>query len=175
MRHPKTPRRPPPDENGPTPERRRQGPIERLPQAIADENGKPARPHRAIDTLGAMLRKSSITAPMHQAGEDFHALFMTASLEPLRAADLNRLPDGMRDLPMTLRQAESRKRIWTILKLLGGLTSAAGSCVWHVVGCQWTVKDWALRQGWNGRLVSPEAASGILIAALSVLQAYFGL
>ena len=162
------------DELAPTPERFHRSPVERLAHTIADEDGKPSRPHRAIDTLGLMLRKSSITAPMHQAGEDFHALFMTAHLEPLRAADLNRLSDGVRELPMTLRQAESRKRIWNILKMLGGLTSPAGSCIWHVVGCQWTVKDWALRQGWNGRAVSPEAASGILIGALSVLQAFFG-
>jgi hypothetical protein len=164
-----------PDELAPSPERLTQGPVERLPQPIADEAGRPARPYRAVDTLTAMLRKRTITPAMHQAGEDFHALFMTAQLETLRAADLHRLPDGMRELNITLRQAEARKQIWHILKTLGGVSSPAGSCVWHVVGSAVTLKEWALHHGWNGRVLSPEAASGVLIGALGALQAQFGL
>jgi hypothetical protein len=33
---------------------------------------------------------------------------------------------------------------------LGGLGSPAGSCVWHVVGLQRSLREWALRQGWGG-------------------------
>jgi hypothetical protein len=36
-----------------------------------------------------------------------------------------------------------------------------------------TLKQWALEQGWSGRRVSEEAASGILIAALGTLESYF--
>lgn len=122
-----------------------------------------------------MLRKGTITAAMHQAGEDFHLLFMAAQLEPLRAADLARMPDGVRDLPISLRQAEARKKVWRALRTVGGVSSPAGSCLWHVVGCAATVKEWALHRGWNERPLSPEAASGILIGALGALQAYFGL
>ena len=167
--------RTPPDEQAPSPERLAQGIVERLPLPIADDAGRPARPYRAVDTLTAMLRKGTITAAMHQAGEDFHALFMTAQLETLRAADLHRLPDGMRELNITLRQAEARKEIWRIMKTLGGVASPAGSCVWHVVGSAVTLKEWALHHGWNGRALSPEAASGVLIGALGALQAQFGL
>jgi len=163
------------DELAPSAERLAQGVVERLPQPIADEEGRPARPYRAVDTLTAMLRKGSITPEMRQAGEDFHALFMTAQLETLRAADLHRLPDGMRELNITLRQAEARKKVWRILKTLGGVSSPAGSCVWHVVGSAVTLKEWALHHGWNGRVLSPEAASGVLIRALGALQAQFGL
>jgi hypothetical protein len=159
----------------PTPERFAQGVVERLPQAIADEAGRPARPYRAIDTLSVMLRKGTITPGMHEAGNEFHALFMAAQLEPLRAADLHRLPDGVKDLPMSLRMAEARKEVWKVLESLGGMHSPAGSCIWHVVGAAATLKDWALHQGWNGRALSQETASGILVGALGVLQAYFGL
>ena len=69
----------------PTPERRNQGIVERLERPIADESGRPARPYRAVDTLGAMERRGSITASMRQAGEDFRARFATAQLDPLRA------------------------------------------------------------------------------------------
>lgn len=163
------------DEFAPTPERQAQGTIERAERAIADDEGRPSRPYRAMDTLTAMLRKSTITAAMHQAGEDFRLIFWTAQLNTLRATDLSRLPHGMHELPITLAQAEARKKIWLALKALGGFSAPAGSCVWHVVGCEWTLRDWALRQGWNGRPLSPEAASGILIGSLGVLQAHFGL
>jgi len=163
------------DEQAPSVERAAHGLVERLPQPIADEAGRPARPYRAVDTLTAMLRKGTITPAMHQAGEDFHALFMTAQLETLRAADLHRLPDGMRELTITLRQAEARKQVWAVLKTLGGVASPAGSCLWHVVGSAVTLKEWALHHGWNGRPLSPEAASGVLVGALGALQALFGL
>ena len=167
--------RTPSDALAPSAERLAQGAVERLLRPIADEAGRPARPYRAVDTLTAMRRKGTITAEMHQAGEDFHALFMTAQLETLRAADLHRLPEGRRELNITLRQAEARKEVWRVLKTLGGVASPAGSCVWHVVGSAVTLKEWALHHGWNGRVLSPEAASGVLIGALGALQAHFGL
>ena len=164
-----------PDEISPTPERRTQSVVERAARVIADEEGRVSRPYRALDSLTVMLRKGSITPAMHQAGEDFHTLFITAQLQTLRAADLLRLPDGVREVSLTMAQAEARKNVWHVLQTVGGMASPAGSCLWHVVGCEWTLKDWALREGWNGRNPSQETASGILIGALSAVQAYFGL
>lgn len=171
MKREKRRAQPPGDGIGPTPERWRRGDVEALPHAIQDEAGRPARPYRRIDTLAVMMRKGTISAAMRQAGEDFHALFMRAALEPLRAADMARLPHGaaIRDLSET--QAESRRRVWRTLERVGGIASPAGSCLWHVVGCEWSVKDWALREGWGGRPVSQEAAAGVLVAALGVLEA----
>jgi len=159
----------------PTPERWARGDVERLPRAIADEGGRPARPYRATDTLLLMERRGSISAPMRQAAEDFRAAFHAASLDPLAAADLHRLPRSNRELQLTERQSQARKRVWSALGALGGFASPAGSCVWHVVGAEWTLKDWALREGWGGRPLAPETATGILVGALGVLQAYYGL
>jgi hypothetical protein len=50
----------------------------------------------------------------------------------------------------------------------------AGSCVWHVVGLQRSVREWAIRQGWGGRPVRQEQAQGILVAALGMLAARLG-
>jgi hypothetical protein len=50
----------------------------------------------------------------------------------------------------------------------------AGSCVWHVVGLQRSLREWAMRQGWGGRSVRIEQAQGILVAALGVLAGYYG-
>ncbi|MGH6980315.1 MAG: DUF6456 domain-containing protein [Stellaceae bacterium] len=165
------------DESGPTPERARQGAIERLDRAIADEAGRPARPYRGLDTLTLMLRRGTISPAMHQAADDFRALFHRASLDPLRAPDLARVRAGSRGAaaPLSERQGDARDKVWRALDALGGVASPAGSCVWHVVGSEWTVREWAQRQGWGGRRVSPETASGILIGALGTLQTHFGL
>jgi hypothetical protein len=55
---------------------------------------------------------------------------------------------------------------------LGGISSPAGSCVWHVVGLQRSVREWAIRQGWGGRPVRQEQAQGILIASLGMLAVH---
>jgi len=164
----------------PTPERRNHGVVERLERPIADESGRPARPYRAVDTLGTMERRGSITAGMRQAGEDFRTRFATAQLDPLRAPDWSRLraggSSGFRggDEP-GLRIEGARNTVWRAIRAVGGLGSPAGSCLWHVVGWEQSLKEWALEQGWNGRRVSQEAASGILIAALGALEAQFGM
>jgi Domain of unknown function (DUF6456) len=163
----------------PTPERRNRGVVEQLERPIADESGRPARPYRAVDTLGAMERRGSITAGMRQAGEDFRARFATAQLDPLRAPDWSRLRVGGSPRFRTgdgsgLRIEGARDAVWRAIRAVGGIGSPAGSCLWHVVGWERSLKEWALEQGWNGRRVSQEAASGILIAALGALEAHFG-
>jgi hypothetical protein len=51
------------------------------------------------------------------------------------------------------------------------MSSPASGCVWHVVGLQRSVREWAIRQGWGGRPVRQEQAQGILVAALGVWRA----
>ena len=62
--------------------------------------------------------------------------------------------------------------MWRAIQVVGGIASPAGSCLWHVLGWQQSLKEWAIEQGWSGRRVSPEAASGILIAALGALESH---
>ena len=61
------------------------------------------------------------------------------------------------------------------LLALGGHDSPAGSCTWHVLGCGWSVREWALRQGGGGRPVRQEQAQGWLVATLKLLSAHYGL
>ena len=161
-----------------TPERLRQGPIELSPGVIADSAGRPSRPYRAVDTLTIMERRGSITAGMRQAGEDFRHRFATAQLDPLRALDLSRLslgdkPSRQGDYAPGLRVETARTAVWRAIRAVGGIASPAGSCLWHVVGWERSLKEWAREQGWAGRRVSQEAASGILIAALGALEVHF--
>jgi hypothetical protein len=161
----------------PTPERLDQGPVERLERPIADEAGNPARPYRAVDILATMERRGSITPAMRQAGEDFRRRFATAQLDPLRALDYSRPRDSgaarHRDGDQPgLRAEGAREAVWRAILAVGGPGSPGGSCLWHVVGWERSLKEWALDQGWSGRRVSQETASGILIAALGALDAH---
>lgn len=162
----------------PTPERLDHGPVERLERPIADDAGNSARPYRAVDTLATMERRGSITPTMRQAGEDFRTRFATAQLDPLRALDYSKPRDGAAARRQDgeqpgLRVEGARDAVWRAILAVGGPGSPGGSCLWHVVGWERSLKEWAFEQGWSGRRVSQETASGILIAALGALDAHY--
>jgi hypothetical protein len=162
----------------PPPERSNHGTIERFERTVSDASGRPGRPYRFVDTLAAMERRGTITPGMRQAGEHFRNRFAIAQLDPLSAFDISRPRSGSRagfrptEEPGA-RIENSRKIVWQAVLAVGGPGSAGGSCIWHVLGWQQSLKEWALGQGWNGRRVSQEAASGILIASLGTLEAHF--
>jgi hypothetical protein len=56
----------------------------------------------------------------------------------------------------------------------GGQFVVSPDSVWHVLGLQRSIREWAMRQGWGGRPVNEKQAQGILIAALGVLARYYG-
>jgi hypothetical protein len=125
-----------------------------------------------------MERRGTITPGMRQAGEDFRMRFATAQLDPLSAFDISR-PRIDRRFKLTSegdsnsRIENARDAVWRAILAVGGLDSAGGSCLWHVLGWERSLKEWALERGWSGRRVSQEVASGILIAALGTLEAHF--
>lgn len=162
----------------PTAERLQHGPVELLDRTITDTHDSLSRPYRVVDTLAVMERRGSITAGMRQAGEDFRARFAVAQLDPLHALDLSQLRFGERrsrggDDGPGLRIEAARTAVWQAIQAIGGFASPAGSCVWHVVGWERSLKAWAIEQGWNGRRISQETASGILVAALGMLESYY--
>jgi hypothetical protein len=138
------------------------------------ETGTPVVHRRAIDTLGQMLANGTITQEMHDAGGLFRRQFRAAALDALRAAPLLRLPAATGDT-ITERQTQARRQIAAAMTTLGGPSSAPGSCVWHVVGLECSIREWAMRQGWNGRPVPASQAQGMLVAALAVLATHYGL
>jgi hypothetical protein len=139
-----------------------------------DPDGRIVVHHRAVDTLGKMLKAGTITPEMHDAAKDFELAFIVANLDPIRALPILRVPGTGRDPDMNDRQLHARRRVHQALEALGGISSPAGSCVWHVVGLQRSIREWAIRQGWGGRPVRQEQAQGILVAALGMLAAHFG-
>ena len=139
-----------------------------------DPDGRIVYHHRTVDTLGKMLRAGTIDQAMHDAAKDFQAAFIVAQLDPLRALPIVRVPGTGREPELNERQLDARRRVHEALQALGGISSPAGSCVWHVVGLQRSIREWAMRQGWNGRSIDQKQAQGILIAALGVLPAHLG-
>ena len=140
----------------------------------ADPDGRPVVRHRVVDTLGRMLRAGTITQEMHDAARDLEVSFIIANLDPLRALPLARVTGTGREPNLNERQLDARRRVHEAMEALGGIGSPAGSCIWHVVGLQRSIREWSMRQGWGGRLVRQEQAQGILIAALGMLAAHFG-
>jgi hypothetical protein len=137
----------------------------------ADPDGRPVLHYRIIDPLARMRRAGTITDVMYDAAKDFQAAFVLAQLEPLRALPMLRVPGTGRPSELNEFQLDARHRVQGALDALGGLSSPAGSCVWHVVGGERSLRDWALRQCWSGRPLPQGHAQGILVAALGILAA----
>jgi hypothetical protein len=138
------------------------------------ETGQPVTHRRIIDTLGQMLANGSITPAMHEAGCMFRTQFRAAMLDGMRVSALVRVSGGSGD-GLTERQAAARHRVADVLGLFGGTDTACGSCLWHVVGMECSVREWAGRQGWGGRSINHVQGQGILVAALNVLAVHYGL
>jgi hypothetical protein len=139
-----------------------------------DPDGRIVYHHRTVDTLGKMLRSGTITQEMHDAAKDFQTAFIVANLDPIRALPILWVPGTGRESALSERQLHARRRVHRAMEALGGISSPAGSCVWHVVGLQRSVREWSMRQGWGGRPVRQEQAQGILMAALGVMAGHFG-
>jgi hypothetical protein len=139
-----------------------------------DPEGRIVYYHRTVDTLGKMLRAGTITPEMHDAAKDLQTAFIVANLDPLRSLPILRVRGTGREPELNEHQLHARRRVHKAMQALGGISSPAGSCVWHVVGLQRSVREWAIRQGWGGRPVRQEQAQGILVAALGVLAAHRG-
>ncbi len=138
------------------------------------ETGSPVEHRRAVDTLGMMLTNGTITPQMHEAGAIFRALFRSAALDGIATSQLIRLAGATND-DMPNRQIDARRRIANAIDALGGHDSPSGSCVWFVVGLEFSVREWAMRQGWAGRVVNGPVGQGILVGALGMLAMHFGL
>ena len=153
----------------------RRRPVELEKVRERDPQGCIVLHHRVVDTLDRMLGSGRIDRPMFDAGRAFQRSFILAQLDPLRAADMLRVPGSGRNREPGDTCLAHRRRVHRALQALGGYDSPAGSCCWHVLGCGRSVREWALRQGWRGRPVDVHQAHGILLAALGLLAAHYGL
>ena len=162
------------DLSKPSPWRMQHGGVGPAMRDADPDTGTPVQHHRAVDTLGIMLQNGTITPEMHDAGNIFRTQFRIASLDGIRTTQLIRMPRGQSDTE-TERQVGARHKVAATIEAAGGMGSPSGSCLWHVVGLECSIREWAMRQGWNGRPIVPAQGQGILIGALGVLAAHYGL
>jgi hypothetical protein len=139
-----------------------------------DPDGRVVIHHRLVDSLGRMVKSGAINQAMHDAGCDFRCNFTIAQLDTLRARPILRIPGTRREPCLNDQQIDARRRVHEAMQALGGINSPAGSCIWHVVGCGYSIREWAIRQGWCGRSVEQKEAKGILVAALGMLAGLYG-
>ena len=138
------------------------------------DTGRVVTHHRAVDTLGMMLRNGTISRELYDTGLLFRALFRKAAIDRVMTTSFLRMP-GQRVDHLSEINVHARIKIADAMDVLGGHDTAVGSCAWHVLGCEASVREWALRQGWSGRPIAPQNAQGMLAAALGVLAVHFGL
>jgi hypothetical protein len=134
-----------------------------------DPDGRIVVHHRTVDTLRKMLEKGTITPEMYDAGQVFQASFILANLDNLRALPLVRQLGAGGPADFTDRQLLARRRVLRSIEKLGGVGSQAASVMWHVVGLQESLRQWAQRCGWGGRPIRPDVAAGVLAASLDIL------
>jgi hypothetical protein len=138
------------------------------------ETGTPVALRRALTLLDRMVEAGTISPLMRQAGDDFHRSFRIAALDTIRPTPILRSPKATGET-MTERVEAARHRVAAAMAALGGADSPAGSCIWHVVGCETSIREWAVRCGWGGRAMGHSQAQGVLVSALGVLAAHYRL
>jgi hypothetical protein len=115
---------------------------------------------------------------MRQAGEDFRRAFRRAHISDLQASDPARPFVSGLGIHRTLSErggTKAHESLWKAIDHLGGLPSQSGSVMWHVIGLDWTLKEWALNYSRQRlRHITQQTASGILIGALCPLAKFYG-
>ena len=153
---------------GPLPARRQHGQVELVPETIKDSAGRPSQPYKSVDVVEGLLARGIIDSEAALAADRFKRAFRVAALDTLRAADLSRIPGGSHrgfDPPVW-----ARKHVHAAIDALGGQRSLVASCLYHVIGLEWSVRRWSREQAG----IAHPTAAGILIAALVLLAARDG-
>jgi Domain of unknown function (DUF6456) len=158
----------------PTLERAQHDRIETFAGPFGDGDDPENPPMRVKDRWSRMEEAGTIDGPMRRAVYRFRRDFAFAGLETLRAGPLIRLARSTRGADPGERRLDARRFVWAALEALGGASGPSGSVVWHCVGRDETVKDWAIRQSWAGRTpLNETAAKGVLLAALWTLAEHY--
>jgi len=152
--------------------RRQHNRVRRVETQIADVDGEIGDPFVAEGLLGRLERNGDIGSRERHAGEEFGRLFQLAHLDPLRAAVIVREGRGNGAGPHGSERA--RRRIIAAMDALGGHGSPCATAAWFVLGCELSMREWAMREGWGGRPLREEVAKGTLVGALGVLAKHFG-
>ena len=99
-----------------------------------DPQGRIVLHHRRADTLDRLFTSGTIDTTMLEAGRRFERTLARAALDPLRAADLDRVIGSRGPAEPADHRLDARRHLHRALAALGGPTSPAGSCAWAGAG-----------------------------------------
>ena len=156
------------------PERLTHGRVKRARETVQDSAGGIGQPFEAESLLQKLERRGDISPEHRQAGEIFARLFRIAQFDPLRSPSWLRQGGGTAVPNGGHHTERAQQKIYDAVTACGGMHSPAGCAAWFVLGVELSIRDWALREGWNGRQLNESVAKGILLGALSVLALHFG-
>lgn len=134
------------------------------------------RTHAVVQgPLERMHARGSLSRPMLEAARRFHAHFQISHFSDIRSMSLvapSSTPSHGGDL--SDHQLDARNHVRTALNEIGGISSLLGSCMWHVVGLEHSMREWRVMRSWTERPLNAHNATGILIAALDHLARHYG-
>lgn len=149
------------------------GSVLQFVQEVDDED-RPVKHFRTVDTLGLLLRSGSISGGQHDAGQQFATDFARAFASGIVTARLDGLPCGTRSGELLVeRNARVARDIRQALDAVGGSATPAGEALWHIVGLGMSIREWALRSAWTGQGRSPKQTRSILLGALTQLARHY--
>ena len=150
--------------------------LQRTKITDAGNNGPPAYPMRAVDTVDALEKKGRIDHKAAAGARKFEAIFQAASLHGLASRDPCLMPGGRHTgNAEPHRILHARDQVWEAVRALGGIGTPGANIAWDVLGLGMTIKAHAVRcQFGNGRSLNPMTATGILVQACFTLAVHYG-
>lgn len=154
----------------PTPEALRHGQFDKEWQI----GGEAGRSFRRVDSLTTAHRNGTITDDMLTAGLRFRATFDRAQLQGMRVRFVDLMPRAARGVAgLTIAEStqDARDRVARVIARLGGQGALMAEVAWWVVGLGQGVEEYATRARWNGRPLDAKSVTGLMIGALSLIDA----
>jgi hypothetical protein len=158
----------------PTAERWRRGDVRRSDKQVQDVRGAVGDPFLVAGLLSRLHRGKRISDDELKAGYRFRSDCTAAHLDGPRAADISRprIDGGHRPGELAAPAIYARDRMICAIAELGGLDSPMGSCCWHVLGEDMTVKAWVTTR-YPRRRITEGYAGGFVLATLGALNMHY--
>ena len=138
--------------------------LERVTTQI---DGKERVVNRTITTIRSLHSAGSISDGMYRIGEVFQQNFAIAQLDALRAIDLQRVGGGgYRGQRIEADSVIAARDVcYDMFRVVGGEASVMGRALWHIVGCDCSLRD--MEQNGKG---NRHFWKGVLICTLQLLE-----
>jgi hypothetical protein len=131
--------------------------------------GEVRHPKKVVGSIQRMHDKGLIDHEAKRAAESFRNDFEMAALDPLRAANIERVSGG-KAVEKSSKQANASDRVAAAMKALGGWNSAPAQAAWWVLGADLSINEFRRRMSWgSGGQIRHETATSLVAEAAKIL------